>query len=73
MNRQKSALAQTKPDEPFQRNSGYRPAQADPEEIVALVRAWEDEDDDDDEQRETFEFLKRTLDEHRKSARKLFP
>lgn len=71
MNRQKSALAQTKPDEPFQHNSGYRPAQADPEEIVALVRGWEDEDGD--EQRETFEFLKRTLDEHRKSARKLFP
>lgn len=55
MNRQKSALAQTKPDEPFQHNSGYRPAQANPEEIVALVRGWEDEDGD--EQRETFAIL----------------
>ncbi len=67
----KPATVKKTGNEPFGRDSGYRPARAGTDEIIALVRGWEDEEGD--EQRETFEFLKHALDEHRLSVRKLFP
>ena len=39
--------------------------------VIDLLNAWEQEDEE--EQRETWEFLKRALDEDRLSFRKLFP
>jgi hypothetical protein len=41
-------------------------------EFLASLRSWM-EDDDPEEQKETFEYLVRTLDEDRPSERKLFP
>lgn len=38
---------------------------------IALLRRWKEANDD--EQRETWEFLKKALDEDRPSGRKLFP
>jgi uncharacterized protein YchJ len=39
---------------------------------IELLRSWRDEGDEE-EQRETWEFLKKALDEDRWSYRKLFP
>ncbi len=47
----------------------YRPPQ--PQAILDLLQSWED--DDPEEQRETWEYLKKALDEDRLGARKLFP
>jgi hypothetical protein len=45
------------------------------EALVRLLRSWDEEDEQEDEQerRETWEQLKRALDEDRLSDRKLFP
>ena len=51
--------------------SGAPVADRDPEAVIRLLRAWCVEDAD--EQRETWEFLRRALDEDRLSDRKLFP
>ncbi len=48
------------------------PAPVRPTEFLAVLRAWM-EDGDPEEQKETFEYLSRTLDEDRPSERKLFP
>lgn len=42
---------------------------------IELLRSWPEADDEEDavEQRETWEYLKRVLDEDRLSDRKLFP
>lgn len=46
----------------------------DPERAIALLESWCDVDEAEaEEQRETFEYLKRVLDEDRLSERKLFP
>jgi len=43
----------------------------DPQAVIRVLRSWCE--DDPDEQRETWEFLRRALDEDRLSDRKLFP
>jgi hypothetical protein len=44
------------------------------EAAIQLLREWrEGSESDEQEQRETWEYLKQALDEHRLSARKLFP
>ena len=45
------------------------------EALVRLLHSWDEEDEEEDEQerRETWEQLKRALDEDRLSERKLFP
>jgi hypothetical protein len=46
----------------------------DPEKAVALLESWCNVDEEEaQDQRETFEYLKRVLDEDRLSYRKLFP
>jgi len=50
----------------------HLPAQDRRTEFLAVLRAWM-EDEDPEEQKETFEYLLRTLDEDRPSKRKLFP
>ena len=47
----------------------YGPPQT--QAILDLLQSWED--DDPEEQRETWEYLKKALDEDRLGARKLFP
>jgi hypothetical protein len=44
-----------------------------PEEARALLRHWREDESDTEEQEETFEFLRRALDEDRFTTRKLFP
>jgi hypothetical protein len=44
-----------------------------PEEAIALLRLWREDESDTEEQEETFEFLRRVLDEDRFTTRKLFP
>jgi hypothetical protein len=44
-----------------------------PEEARALLRHWREDESDTAEQEETFEFLRRVLDEDRFTTRKLFP
>jgi hypothetical protein len=53
----------------------YRnPPSGDPEKAMALLNSWLEEDDSDEPQAETWEYLKRVLDEDRLSPdRKLFP
>ena len=41
--------------------------------LASLLQSWIDEEDDAGEQRETGEYLVRTLDEDRLSGRQLFP
>ena len=43
--------------------------------LIQLLRSWREDDDEEDarEQRETWEYLRRVLDEDRLSDRKLFP
>ena len=41
------------------------------EQFAALLKSWREEDQE--EQKETFEYLVRTLDEDRPAQRKLFP
>ncbi len=43
------------------------------EEAIALLRLWREDKSDEEEQRETWDYLKRVLDEDRLSDRKLFP
>lgn len=44
------------------------------EEAIQLLRSWrESSEEDQQEQQETWEYLKRVLDEDRLSDRKLFP
>jgi hypothetical protein len=50
----------------------YLPAPDRQTELVSLLKSWV-EDGDPEEQRETGEYLIRTLDEDRLSDRKLFP
>jgi hypothetical protein len=42
------------------------------DELAELFRSWR-EDEDEQEQKETWEYLRRTLDEDRPSKRPLFP
>lgn len=42
------------------------------EEAIALLRLWREDESDEEEQRETWDYLKRVLDEDRLSDRKLF-
>ncbi len=50
----------------------HLPAKDDPPQIVSLLQSWIDEGDTA-EQKETGDYLIRTLDEDRLSDRKLFP
>ena len=43
------------------------------EALSKLMQEWEEEDDDEQEQTETWEFLRKALDEDRLSNRPLFP
>lgn len=54
-------------DEPFELPPSY------PDEAIALLRFWREDESDTEEQEETFEFLRRVLDEDRFTTRKLFP
>ena len=42
------------------------------EEAIALLRLWREDKNDEQEQRETWDYLRRVLDEDRFSDRKLF-
>ena len=42
-------------------------------DLAALLQSWMDDEDDGGEQRETGEYLVRTLDQDRLSGRQLFP
>ena len=43
------------------------------EAMLELLKRWREEDDAEEEQSETWEYLKKALDEDRLSYRKLFP
>ncbi|BDA68007.1 hypothetical protein CAL7716_021730 [Calothrix sp. PCC 7716] len=43
------------------------------EALSKLMQEWEEEDEDEQEQTETWEFLRKALDEDRLSNRPLFP
>ena len=52
----------------------FIPSTGDPEKAMALLKSWLEEDDSDEPQAETWEHLKRVLDEDRLLPyRKLFP
>ena len=52
----------------------FDPPTGDPEKAMALLKSWLEEDDSEEPQAETWEYLKRVLDEDRLSPdRKLFP
>ena len=46
---------------------------SDPKNLENLFQSWEEQDDDEEEQKETWEYLRRVLDEDRLSNRPLFP
>jgi hypothetical protein len=52
----------------------HLPSKSSRQNVIDLLQSWLDEDEQDaQEQRETGEYLIRTLDEDRLSSRKLFP
>jgi hypothetical protein len=67
VNMQQHAIPASDPNEEQRRREQIRRNQA----VIDLLNSWEEEDEE--EQRETWEFLKRALDEDRPSHRKLFP
>jgi hypothetical protein len=61
-------------DEGSEKTGKFEPPPLDVEQTIALLQSWySNGPQEQQEQRETWQYLKQTLDEDRTSDRKLFP